>query len=518
MMASDVEKELSRLLQEIHAQEAAIAQLVDRSHPLYQASARNLFVYLMIRSKDLRLFHGPLSDLGISALRTTESHAYSNLTNVIAWLRLIQGKSSINFPLKGQSIDYSHGKQLIGQHAQELFDIHPNAHHGQVMVTLPIEAAEDKAIVLSMAEAGMDVARINLSHGEQADWGKMVHYVQEVSKEIGHRISIYMDLSGPKLRTAAIRRLSKKGKPKDKIPVRKGEQLLLTKKETWGRKSVFNEEGKQIQLGEVGVMLPQLIDDAEVGDPILFDDGMIKAKVVRKGEEELELQIVECYKSKLGSRKGINLPQTQLNLPALTQKDRENLAFVCEHADLVGYSFVRSAEDVEILYQELAKYPNENLGVIFKIENKEAFENLPAMLFAAMTRPKIGVMIARGDLAVEIGFERISEVQNQILWLCEAAHIPVVWATQVLENLAKTGIPTRAEISDAAQAAQAECVMLNKGPHINQAIRTLKNILARMEGHASKKKNELRALNVAKAYVANVTAGTIPSPSLEFIP
>ena len=179
---------------------------------------------------------------------------------------------------------------------------------------------------------------------------------------------------------------------------------------------------------------------------------------------------------------------------------------------------MRSAEDVEILYQELAKYPNENLGVIFKIENKEAFENLPAMLFAAMTRPKIGVMIARGDLAVEIGFERISEVQNQILWLCEAAHIPVVWATQVLENLAKTGIPTRAEISDAAQAAQAECVMLNKGPHINQAIRTLKNILARMEGHASKKKNELRALNVAKAYVANVTAGTIPSPSLEFIP
>jgi pyruvate kinase len=117
-----------------------------------------------------------------------------------------------------------------------------------------------------------------------------------------------------------------------------------------------------------------------------------------------------------------------------------------------------------------------------------------------MKRNKIGVMIARGDLAVEIGFERISEVQNQILWLCEAAHIPVIWATQVLENLAKTGMPTRAEISDAAQGAQAECVMLNKGPYINDAIKTLKNILIRMEGHSFKKKNELRALNVSKNY------------------
>ena len=102
--------------------------------------------------------------------------------------------------------------------------------------------------------------------------------------------------------------------------------------------------------------------------------------------------------------------------------------------------------------------------------------------------------------AVELGFERISEVQNEILWICEAAHIPVIWATQVLENMAKTGIPTRAEISDAAKAAQAECVMLNKGPYINNAIQVLKNILIRMSGHSFKKKNELRALNVAKSY------------------
>ena len=142
--------------------------------------------------------------------------------------------------------------------------------------------------------------------------------------------------------------------------------------------------------------------------------------------------------------------------------------------------------------------------MVFKIENKEAFENFPDILIKGMERNKIGVMIARGDLAVEIGFERISEVQNQILWLCEAAHVPVIWATQVLDNLARTGIPTRAEISDAALAAQAECVMLNKGPYINQAIQVLKNILIRMEGHSFKKKDELRALNVAKLFTAKL--------------
>jgi pyruvate kinase len=165
---------------------------------------------------------------------------------------------------------------------------------------------------------------------------------------------------------------------------------------------------------------------------------------------------------------------------------------------MLGYSFVRTAEDVIKLYEELDKNQALDIGVVFKIENKEAFENLPLILFEAMKRSKIGVMIARGDLAVEIGFERISEVQNQILWLCEAAHIPVIWATQVLENLAKTGVATRAEVSDVSLSAQAECVMLNKGPYIVDAVRTLKDILIKMEGHLSKKKSVLRPLNVAK--------------------
>jgi pyruvate kinase len=160
--------------------------------------------------------------------------------------------------------------------------------------------------------------------------------------------------------------------------------------------------------------------------------------------------------------------------------------------------------DVDILYGQLEQLGDKDTGVVFKIENRTAFENLPSILFAAMKRPRIGVMIARGDLAVEIGFERISEVQNQILWLCEAAQIPVIWATQVLDTMAKKGMATRAEISDATISAQAECVMLNKGPFIVEATKTLKNVLVRMEAHSQKSKNTLRALKVAKTGLKNI--------------
>ncbi len=171
---------------------------------------------------------------------------------------------------------------------------------------------------------------------------------------------------------------------------------------------------------------------------------------------------------------------------------------------MLGYSFVRTPEDVKKLYEELEKHNDHDTGIIFKIENEEAFNNLPLILLEGMKRNKIGVMIARGDLAVEVGFERISEVQNQILWLCEAAHVPVIWATQVLENLAKTGVATRAEVTDVTHGAQAECVMLNKGPYIVDAIHTLKSILTKMSHHTAKRKSSLRPLNVAKSMLKKI--------------
>jgi pyruvate kinase len=197
---------------------------------------------------------------------------------------------------------------------------------------------------------------------------------------------------------------------------------------------------------------------------------------------------------RLKAEKGINLPDTHLDIPALTEEDLAALPFVAEHADIVNLSFVRTPADVADLMARLTALGREDLDVVLKIETVEAFENLPQILLEAMRWPDIGVMIARGDLAVEAGFERMAEVQEEILWLCESAHVPVIWATQVLDSLARTGMPSRAEVTDAAMAERAEAVMLNKGPFVVDAITFLSGVLGRMQEHVSKKRTLLRQL------------------------
>ena len=184
-------------------------------------------------------------------------------------------------------------------------------------------------------------------------------------------------------------------------------------------------------------------------------------------------------------------------MPALTEKDLQDLDFAAQHADTIGFSFVRSTEDVQLLHQHLQKRTTRRIGTVLKIETKAAFENLPQLLLAGLQAPPLGVMVARGDLAVEVGFDRLAEVQEEILWLCEAAHVPVIWATQVLESLTKKGVPSRAEVTDAAMSGRAECVMLNKGPHVVYAVRFLNNVLERMQEHQQKKRSMLRKLAVS---------------------
>jgi len=202
--------------------------------------------------------------------------------------------------------------------------------------------------------------------------------------------------------------------------------------------------------------------------------------------------------SKLRSDKGINLPDTDIHLPGLTAKDLSDLSFAVTQADMIGLSFVRKPEDVHQLAQRMSELGASRIGIVLKIENRSAFEHLPEILLAGLQSPPLGVMVARGDLAVEIGFERLAEVQEEILWLCEAAHVPVIWATQVLENMAQTGKPSRAEVTDAAMSGRAECVMLNKGPYVVEAVKFLDNVLERMQLHQHKKRSMLRKLSISE--------------------
>jgi len=167
-------------------------------------------------------------------------------------------------------------------------------------------------------------------------------------------------------------------------------------------------------------------------------------------------------------------------------------------ADIVALSFVERPEDVAELDAEMERLGDSHTGLVLKIETRRGFSRLPSLLLGAIGTRPLGVMIARGDMAVESGFERLAEIQEEMLWLCEAAHVPVIWATQVLDRLSRKGLPTRAEITDAAMGERAECVMLNKGPHVLDAITLLDGILRRMEGHQHKKISTLRSLAVSQ--------------------
>lgn len=243
------------------------------------------------------------------------------------------------------------------------------------------------------------------------------------------------------------------------------------------------------------------------GEPVLFDDGKIDGVVrsVRRRDgvtrAMVEVTRARATGDRLREDKGVNLPETDLPVSSITPEDVQSLRFIAKNADIVAQSFVRTSEDIRELQARLTELGAEGLGMVAKIETRRAFAHLPGILLSGMRWRRFGVMIARGDLAVEVGYDRLAEVQEEILWLCEAAHVPVIWATQVLEGLASVGRPSRAEITDAAMSERAECVMLNKGPFILDAMRVLDEILRRMHGHQHKKVSRLRKLSVAQGLV-----------------
>jgi pyruvate kinase (EC 2.7.1.40) len=283
------------------------------------------------------------------------------------------------------------------------------------------------------------------------------------------------------------------------LRLKRNDIVLVTSDPVQGHNEERDAAGNPIKPATISCTMPAVVSQVQPGETIWFDDGKIGGVIEKTESDQFWVRIHHARPegSKLRSAKGINLPDSQLNINALTDEDLRNLAFIAEHADVVEMSFANSIEDVQLLQEQLKKLGAETLPIVLKVETRKGFENLPRMLLAAMRWPGCGVMIARGDLAVECGYERLAEVQEEILSVCEAAHVPVIWATQVLENLARKGVPSRAEISDAVMAHRAECVMLNKGPYITEAVEALDNILKRMQSHQKKRRPMLRELKLA---------------------
>ncbi|UOB16837.1 pyruvate kinase [Abyssalbus ytuae] len=467
-----------------------------RVHPNYKYNALNFLRYLRFRTFDLREIQGSLTALGMSSLSHAERHVLANIENILYLLNAHLGHDfNGTYKFGKHPVSFIESDKKLRKNTQRLFGKHVKKMG--VMVTLPSEAVSPDYLKM-LLQAGMDIARINCSHDNTQVWKKMVANLKCVSEELNLPCSVYVDLAGPKIRThkiwAPINRLHK-GK---NALLLEGDSMYLLKSLDSETANGLKERKKVIFTCQ----LPTIIDDVQQGHRILFDDGNIGGEIAEKLSDGVKIRVTRTDPggSKLRPEKGINLPDTHLNLPPLTEEDIHNLDFVSEYADMVGFSFVREAKDVAVLQEELRKRNASHIGMVLKIENREAFENLPELILQAMESPTIGIMTARGDLAVELGAERLSEVQEEIMWLCEAALIPNIWATQVLETLAKKGIPSRAEITDAAMSVRAECVMLNKGPFIDKALHTLDDILARMEKHFYKKQGTLRNLKVAETF------------------
>ena len=243
----------------------------------------------------------------------------------------------------------------------------------------------------------------------------------------------------------------------------------------------------------------ELLAQVKPGERVLLDDGRILALAESSGPNGLACRVKATVKSpaKLRSGKGISFPDSALSQRALGAQDEAALAFALESADGVGLSFVNCARDVALVGERIRKSGKAGFGMILKLETRAAMRELPDILFEALKHEPVGLMIARGDLAVELSFERLAEMQEELLWFGEACHLPVVWATQVLDSVAQTGVPTRAEVTDAAMAMRAECVMLNKGPYVAEAVRMLADIIRKMEAHQFKKLALYRPLALA---------------------
>jgi pyruvate kinase len=290
------------------------------------------------------------------------------------------------------------------------------------------------------------------------------------------------------------------------LALQAGDQLKLVSDDSVAKTMVISTDQNLAEPATVSCGVPEALAAPDIGHQIKLDDGKFTGQVIEKGEGWLLLELSEAPVGggKLRAEKGINFPDTELPISGLTSKDIEDLDTVCDIADIIALSFVNRSADVTALRSEIKRRRSEDIGIIIKIETRRAFENLPELLMTAMQSEKIGVLIARGDLGVEIGWRQMAEKQEEILWLCAAAHIPSIWATQVLETMAKTGQPTRSEITDAAMAQRAECVMLNKGPYIHKAVKMLHRIIRTMDTHQYKKSARLPKLTCRVAVIDDV--------------
>lgn len=369
--------------------------------------------------------------------------------------------------------------------------IHITMRKTKIVCTLG-PSCDDISILKKIIKAGMNVARLNLSYGTHEEHEKRIQNLRRVSNEI----AIIADLQGPRIRTGLLR--------DKKVTLKTGSTITLTSENVEGHDSL------------IPIAPPSVISDIKKGDMVLLANGTIRLKVVSKKRKKVECLVI--YGGTIGEHKGVNLPHTNLKLPSLTAKDKIDIDWaVKQGVDYIALSFVRKPADV-LEIKRVLRAEKANILVIAKIEKAEAVQNLNEIIKAAD-----GVMVARGDLGIEISLEKVPVIQKEIIELCRKFDKPVIVATQMLESMVTEPIPTRAEVSDVANAIfdGTDAVMLSEETSIGNFPVESVQTMARVAEEADKRIkfpspdiHEDKNVDVAVAHTACILTGVVKAAAI----
>jgi len=288
----------------------------------------------------------------------------------------------------------------------------------------------------NLASAGMNIARLNMSHGDHQSHAKIIQHIQTLNKKSDHPVAILLDTQGPEIRT---------GDMVDDLHLNEGDTI-----------SIVARGAENVEESSIHINYDDLINDVNIGDTITVDNGLINLKVLAKQDRVMQVKVIDG--GLLKSKRHVNLPGIRVNLPAITEKDRRDIEFGIEQGvDFIALSFVREASDI-LQLRELLGNKSEEIKIIAKLEDQEAITNMVEIIEAAD-----GIMVARGDLGVEIPLEVLPRVQRRIIRTCAEMGKRVIVATHMLESMIENPIPTRAEVTDVANAVyeEADAIMLS---------------------------------------------------------
>ena len=363
-----------------------------------------------------------------------------------------------------------------------------NYHNRTKIVATLGPASSSKEVLLKMIKAGMDICRINFSHGKHEDLLKLIQTIREINKKHKTHVGILADLQGPKIRVGEMEN--------NGVLLKKNQILTMTTKACIGN-------GEKLYISYQA--FPK---DVKAGETILLDDGKLQFKVIESNKKDA-VKVKVIYGGILSSNKGVNLPDTKVSIPSLTPKDLKDLDFILKHnIEWIGLSFVRETKDI-IELKEIIKKRGSTSRVIAKIEKPEALKNIDAIIAATD-----GVMVARGDLGVECPMEDLPIIQKMIAKKCRAAGKPVIVATQMLESMITTPRPTRAEVNDVANSVLdgADAVMLSGETSVGEfpliVIETMQKIITNVEENAYHYNTQKVLDKNSNTYMSDAVCGT----------